>query len=101
MTEREKFDAEEQKREIISAHGGICQYPGCYLPARDLAHRIGKGNEFIEKYGCEVVHHRLNMVPVCGKQSHNDYFNIGHNPVKTARLVARIRRKISIESGIA
>jgi hypothetical protein len=64
MNERESFAAADKKRKLIAA------FPVCPVcgknPSSQLAHRIGQTKANIAKHGKVVVHHRYNLVPVCG-----------------------------------
>jgi len=91
MNERERFNYQEQKQDILSRDSFMCQYKGCMRPAVSLAHRIGKGVynrewvknkarqwigvELTEKQVDIVMHHEKNLVSVCSWQAHNDAFN--------------------------
>lgn len=88
MTERERFNIADQKREIMELYGYTCQR--CGRVAVFLAHRIAQTKNNIRKYGKENIHHWLNLVPVCYDQSCNDSFNIGNRPAECRELLTKI-----------
>jgi hypothetical protein len=92
MTEREQFDYREKKLSILAHYHYRCTYPGCKKRAVYLAHRIAKTKHNLEIYGPEVIHHELNVMPVCEIQAHNDCWNIDKNHVEKRKLVARIKQ---------
>ena len=64
MTEREAFDINERKIQIMDRDNWTCQVCGEF--ATQLAHRIPQSKMNIRKYGKRVIHHPLNLVSVCG-----------------------------------
>ena len=93
MTEREKFEAEERKIEILSAYNYSCVQ--CGRPAIFLAHRIAQTKNNIKRYGTAIIHHEKNMRPVCANQRCNDSVNIGNKPMEVEELVREIQAEIS------
>ena len=92
MKERSKFYANEQRERIFQEAGYACA--GCGDRATQLAHRIAKTKPNLAKYGKDIIHHRLNLVPSCA--GCNDSFNIGNNPVEVKKLVRRITQEIDV-----
>lgn len=78
MTGREKLEAEEQKRHMITL------YPRCAVcgigPSTQLAHRMSQSKANLRKYGKKKVHHHFNLVPVCGLKC-NSAVLIDGNPM--------------------
>lgn len=97
MKECKSFEISETKRRIFDHYGWNCQYPECISPSIHLAHKIAKTKKNIKKYGKGIIYHDFNLIPVCGISEHNDHFNIGNNPVKCDRLIARIRKEAGRE----
>lgn len=91
MTERAKLEAQEGRLALFAACGWLCQV--CGRPLREgvpqLAHRIPKRKDRIAKYGPEVIHHRLNLVPVCGLKC-NGKVDLSNRPLEEAELVKEI-----------
>jgi len=96
LTEREKLDFFEKKSKIYFKHGGVCCGPGCGNPLNynnfQLGHRIPQST--IDKYGPEIVHHELNMLPVCGLEC-NKRVDIGTEPGSILVLVEQILEAIN------
>lgn len=92
MTERESFELIELKHDLAQEYDYTCPVCGRSLSqygTYQLAHRIAQSEENIKKYGKEIIHDRLNLVPVCSLRC-NDACNIGHNPEAVKTLVKRI-----------
>jgi hypothetical protein len=87
MNAREILEAEEMKRHFIAL------YPICAVchggPSTQLAHRIGQGKHNLKRYGRAVIHHHLNMVPVCGLKC-NSAVVIDHKPMQVKALLTAI-----------
>lgn len=65
MNELEAHEMELKKRQIIFEQSGICGYCGKRInPGENytIAHRLAKHKWRLEKYGDEVMNHRLNLV---------------------------------------
>lgn len=95
MTEKEKFAIAEQKEAILNAYSWTCQI--CDRPANQLAHRIAQTKSNIRKYGKHIIHHWLNLLPVCSLKC-NDACNIGFKPYEVSLLVKDILATPSILS---
>lgn len=68
MTERERFDFQEQKQRIFARDNWTCV--NCGRPIMrygtpQLAHRVPKSRNNIAKYGKAAVHHPYNLASVC------------------------------------
>jgi len=66
MTDKESFFTGEMKEQLFSDYGwccGICK-KSLLSGVPQLAHRIPQSKRNIKKYGKEVIHHKLNMIPV-------------------------------------
>jgi len=99
VRERERFEAAEQKRRLIDEAGGICVICRA-APAIFLAHRIPKTKRNLKCYGRVVIHHHLNLVPVCSDSDCNDACLIDNRPREKARLLAQIKAKLAIDFGL-
>lgn len=94
MTERDKFEIQEQRQAIFARDGYICQTCGYSIFRQgtpQLAHCIAQTKANIAKYGKEVIHHGLNQKSVCSLFC-NDAQNIGNNPKATEALVEAIKK---------
>ena len=97
MTERQRFDMQEQRQEIFAEYGYLCAV--CIKAVRrygtaQIAHCIAQTKANIEKYGKEVIHHKLNLRPVCSLAC-NDYCNIGFSTKEADALAEKIKQEIS------
>ena len=91
MTERAKFEANEQRDLLLDLYH-ICHVCG-EKPSTQLAHRIPQTEIFIKKYGAKVIHHPKNLVCVCGLDC-NSKVNIQNNPIERIALVKEIREEL-------
>ena len=65
MNELEAHEMEMKKRQIIYEQSGLCGHCKKRISPWEnytLAHRLAKHKWRLEKYGPEVIHHRLNLV---------------------------------------
>jgi hypothetical protein len=87
MTERESFEAYETKQEMLSS------YPVCCVcheePSTQLAHRISQGKRSGRTHSKNALHHKWNLVPVCGLKC-NSAVVIDNKPRYKHILVAAI-----------
>ena len=90
MTPREQLALDDFKAWLFDNGIGYCGYPGCNDPWTQLAHRIPSYKYNLKKYGAQVIHHPLNLMPVCGL-THNDGMMIGKNEQVEHELVCLIR----------
>jgi len=96
MTARQKLDAQELREELFRASGYYCAHCGGSLLAHgtpQLAHRIAQSKANIKKYGPAIIHHRLNLVPVCQIEPCNSAMNIGNNPGEIQELLEQIEEE--------
>lgn len=102
MTDQEKFNTAEVKERLFEQYSYKCK---CGKIAMFLAHRIAKtknniriaGKKYCEtfdkplsqasKWGKVVIHHELNLEPVCQDPRCNDRVNIGFNTIWRDRLI--------------
>lgn len=97
MTERQRFDMQEQRQEIYKRDGYTCQTCGGSIyrwGTPQLAHRISQGVANVKRYGKEVIHHSENLASVCSLRC-NDAMNIGHKTKEADALAEKIRQEIS------
>lgn len=65
MNELEAYEMELKRRQILSEQSGICGHCGDRINPNEvftIAHRIAKHKWRLQKYGSEVINHRLNLV---------------------------------------
>ena len=99
MTASAKLDAIDQREAIFAASYYRCE--ACGGPVRahgtaQLAHRISKSVGHLRDYGPRVIHHRLNLAPVCSLRC-NSAVLIDGNPVEKEALLDRIFAAIDKE----
>ena len=96
--QREHEAAEEMKIQIYNEQDGFCAVCGKPLGAVwDVAHRIPNSKPNLNKWGKEIINHRLNLVGTC-RGTHqgiscNDasMINPATQPVHANNLVKAIR----------
>ena len=92
MNQRAKFEALEQRNRLMAAAGWVCVVCRDALDSTaQLAHRAAKTKARLDKFGEEVIHSPLNLVPVCSLKC-NDRCNIGNRPLEANDLLQRIIR---------
>jgi hypothetical protein len=64
----------------------------CGRPATQMAHRIANTKTNRKIYGNKIDHNE-NLVSVCSLDCNSTY-NIGNNPVKSAKLIAIINERV-------
>lgn len=97
MTERQRFDMQEQRQEIFKRDEYTCQTCGGSIYRfgnPQLAHKIGQGAANVKRYSKEVIHHPLNMASVCSLRC-NDAMNIGQKTKQADALAEKIKKEIS------
>lgn len=96
MTESKKIDAMDQKIEIGISSGWQCFNCGKHLRLSEsqLAHRIPKAKRYLEAYGAEVIHHRLNMKLSCADCNSYALLDPATHPVETAELIEQIKETL-------
>lgn len=105
MTERDKFNRDEQTIRIMERDCWRCQYPGCLESATEKAHRIARRQDYTLEVNLlwnqmfnesrnfnwiyhNVINHDLNMSASC--RVHNSYMNIGGKPHLWPDLLQKI-----------
>jgi len=96
MTQRESFEFSELCEEIFKEYNYLCA--ACGEPVTrygrpQIAHRIAQSLANVDKFGKSVIHHRLNLRPVCCLKC-NDYFNIGFDTCAAEKLADEIRDQL-------
>jgi len=89
---RAALDREAEREAIFAAalyRCEVCRMPVNRYGTAQLAHRIPATVANLKKYGAEIIHHRLNLAPVCGLRC-NDAVLIGGDPQAREELVDRI-----------
>lgn len=96
MTERQRFDMQEQRQEIFRRDEYTCKACGESIYRfgnPQLAHRISQSVMNVKRYGKEVIHHPLNMASVCSLRC-NDAMNIGFSTKQADELAEKIKQEI-------
>jgi len=93
MNQLAKFRANERRDELFAAADWRSVVSGEPLRSGvpQLAHRVARTRNHLDKYGTEVIDHDLNLVPV-RNLTENDRCNIGNRPVEANELLQRIIR---------
>lgn len=92
MTSRAKFTANENREELFASvhyRCQVCGLPLTWFGTPQLAHRIAQSKANLKRFGEAVIHHKLNLVPVCSLKC-NDACNIGFNAVAANSLAESI-----------
>jgi hypothetical protein len=91
MTERERFEFQEQRAMIFARDGWRCVVCGAPIRAGhpQLAHRIPQTAEYFALYGARVIHDPLNLASVCSLAC-NSAVNIGRRPLEVEELAHKI-----------
>ena len=94
MTERERFEYQENRIRLMIERGCTCEVCGkpLHLGNLQLAHRIPKAKRYLKLYGKEVIHHPLNLATVCSLKC-NDAVLLDPktHPIEAAELIRRIK----------
>jgi hypothetical protein len=96
MTERERLAFFEKKSRLYFKAGGVCGGPRCGKALQynnfQLGHRIPQS--MLDKYGPEIIHHEMNMTPVCGLEC-NKRVDIGTEPESITVLLEHILESLN------
>lgn len=95
MTEREKLDANDQRKEIFKRDNYACRKCGKSIytyGTAQLAHGIANTKQNRKRYRLsnKEINHPLNLFSVCSLYC-NDACNIGNRPADAWALVEKIR----------
>jgi len=94
MTERERFEYQENRIRLMIDRGCKCEVCGKPLTSSSLqlAHRIPKTKGYLKKYGKEVIHHTLNLATVCSLKC-NDAVLLDPktHPIEAQELIRKIK----------
>jgi hypothetical protein len=96
MTDRQKLDLAELKLKLFQKYlwtCEVCKRPLATFGTPQLAHRISQSKMNLRKYGEEIIHHELNLAPVCCLKC-NSAVLIDRNPEQTELLIDRILEAI-------
>jgi hypothetical protein len=96
MTERESFEASETKQNMLSGFPVCCVCHEAF--STQLAHRISQGKRSRHQFSKSVIHHRWNLVPVCGLAC-NSKVVIDNKPKHKDLLVFAIMRDLCGHKG--
>jgi len=96
MRDRDKADANDKREFLFAAADWRSVVSGEPLRSGtpQLAHRVAKTRNRLDKYGEKVLNHALNLVPVRNLEE-NDRCNIGNRPVEANALLQRIIRVVT------
>jgi 5-methylcytosine-specific restriction endonuclease McrA len=94
MTERERFEYQENRIRLMVERGCTCEVCGKHLDCGNLqlAHRIPKRKIYLKQYGKEVIHHPLNLATVCSLKC-NDAVLLDPktHPIEAQELIRKIK----------
>ena len=97
MTSGQDFD--DVRHFVYASQGWVCEV--CEMPLllghHQLAHRIPQNVAMIERYGEDVIHHRMNLVGVDSLRC-NDAVSISNQPKAIEALVSLIRKDLERNS---
>lgn len=96
MTSRQSLEVSEQREQIFRDADYRCEVCGKSVytyGTPQLAHRIAQTKPNIKMYSLLVIHHRLNLAPVCSLRC-NDKCNIGNRPEQVKELVSKIKESM-------
>jgi len=97
MTERERFDYQENRIRLMVERGCKCEVCGkpLHLSNLQIAHRITKAKSYLKQYGKEVIHHPLNLATVCSLRCNSAVLlSPATHPLEAAELIERIRENL-------
>jgi hypothetical protein len=91
MTDRQKLDIAEKRLAIFDKANWTCEVCGKPLASGQpqLAHRISQSKMNLRKYGEEVIHHTLNLSPVCSLKCNSSVL-IDHKTEAREALIDQI-----------
>jgi 5-methylcytosine-specific restriction endonuclease McrA len=96
MTERERFDYQENRIRLMVERGCKCEVCGkpLHLGNLQLAHRIPATKGYLKMYGKEVIHHTLNLATVCSLRCNDAVLTDPKtHPIEAQELLRRIHEK--------
>ena len=65
------------------------------MQSPQLAHRIPKTKAYLRRWGKEIIHHRLNLVAVCGLRCNAAVLlDPATHPIESEALVDQIRSEL-------
>lgn len=92
MTGLEKLEAYEMKIRICNEQKNRCKVCGEFMYFPQIAHRIPKTKAYLKRWGKEIIHHRLNLVAVCGLRCNAAVLlDPATHPIEAEALVEQIR----------
>jgi hypothetical protein len=97
MTERERFDYQENRIRMMVERGCKCEVCGkqLHLGNLQLAHRIPKTKGYLKQYGKEVIHHPLNLATVCSLECNSRVLlDPKTHPIEAKELIERIKEEL-------
>jgi len=97
MTERERFEYQENRIRLMVERGCKCEVCGKHLDITNLqlAHRIPQTKGYLKRYGKEVLHHPMNLATVCSLKC-NDAVLLDPktHPIEARELIEKIKEEL-------
>ena len=96
MTERERFDYQENRMRLMVERGCKCEVCGkpLHLSNLQIAHRITKAKSYLKQYGKSVIHHPLNLATVCSLKCNDAVLTDPKTrPIEANEILRRIHEK--------
>lgn len=97
MRERDKINAIEKKQQIIAERGfrcEVCGKPVSYQTAQ-LAHKIPSTKSYLQRYGEDIIHHRLNLAVVCSLKCNSAVLlDPKSHPIEARELIEKIKEEL-------
>ena len=94
MTERERFDYQENRIRLMVERGCKCEVCGkpLHLSNLQIAHRVPQYKSYLKQYGKEVIHHPLNLATVCSLACNSAVLlSPATHPIEAKALIGRIQ----------
>lgn len=92
MTDRQRLDLAELKIKLFQKYlwtCEVCRRPLATFGTPQLAHRISKSKLNLAMYGPDIIHHELNLAPVCCLKC-NSAVLVDHKLDKKQALLVKI-----------
>ncbi len=99
MTERERFEYQENRIRLMIERGCVCEVCGkpLHLGNLQLAHRIPKAKRYLRRYGKAVIHHPLNLKVVCSLRCNSAVLlDPATRPIETEELIQQIKEDLRV-----
>ena len=95
------YEDQLERVKLFIEYDWKCQAENCNNDIREygtpqLGHIINQSNEYIKKFGKEVIHHKLNVLPTCSLKC-NRKVSICGKHLLIEKHVKKIKKKIALE----